>query len=168
MHLNTVTAKQFLKIKLNIKIQAGKQLQFELGRYFRRRYEKLLGPNISPNRVFIRSTGVDRVVKSAQYNAAGLLLPSGEQSWNEFEKTQLIPNRTVPMNEDYLLYPVPCKKADEIRMEYLKSDEIRSVLEKYSGLRKYLEKHSGTSVQTVLDMYTFYDALNIEKLRGLP
>lgn len=35
---------------------SGKEQQYELGQFFRRRYNKLIGPGYSPNRVYIRSS----------------------------------------------------------------------------------------------------------------
>lgn len=41
---------------LNFPFQSGKQMQYDLGKFLRRRYNRLIGPGYSPNKVYIRSS----------------------------------------------------------------------------------------------------------------
>lgn len=45
--------------------------QFRLGKYFRKRYNQLLGDKYSPAKVYVRSTDFDRTLMSGQANLAG-------------------------------------------------------------------------------------------------
>lgn len=70
----------------------GKQQQYQLGQYFRRRYDKLFGERYSPNNVYIQSTDVDRAIMSAQANLAGLFPPTHDiEKWHNDIKWQPIP-----------------------------------------------------------------------------
>lgn len=42
----------------------GKHTQFELGKFFRRRYDKLLGPNYLAKDIYFQSTNEDRCLMS--------------------------------------------------------------------------------------------------------
>lgn len=63
----------------------GKQEQFELGSYLRKRYSKLIKEDGSYNheQIYVQSTDVDRTLNSAAYLLAGMFPPKGQQIWNE-------------------------------------------------------------------------------------
>lgn len=149
--------------------QAGKETQYELGKYLRRRYNELLGPGYSPQKVYIRSSDTDRTLMSALCNAAGLFSPSGDQIWEESISWQPVPIHTIPLNEDHLVYQsIPCPKVQKLYDEYMESQQIKELLQRFSDLREFVETHSGKPIKNVVDFVTIYDALEIEHLRGLP
>lgn len=44
---------------------------YRLGKYLRKRYNKLIGDKYSPNKLYVRSTDYDRTLMSGQANLAG-------------------------------------------------------------------------------------------------
>lgn len=82
----------------------GKQQQYELGKYFRRRYEKLLGDgSYSPDKVFAVSSELDRTINSASLVLAGLFPPQNDEIWNKDLLWNPIPVYIVPRSRDYLI-----------------------------------------------------------------
>lgn len=154
-------------IKILRYLQVGKHVQYELGKYLRRRYFKLIGTG-SPDKAYIRSTDTDRSIMSALCNAAGLFSPSNEQLWEKSINWQPVPVHTVPLNEDYLVYQsIPCDRIDQLYDKYMESNETKALLDKHSELREYIRKHSGSSIEAMVDFFQFYDAFHIQYLRGL-
>lgn len=150
--------------------QIGKKTEFELGRFLRRRYKSLLGNKCSSDKVYVRSTSGSegRTLISAQYTLAGLLMPCGNESCKGFKENLTVPIHTIPLNEDYFLYPgLTCPTADQQISQYFESDKIKRLLEKYSDLREYLAENSGSPADTISDLYTFGDVLNVENDIGL-
>lgn len=124
----------------------------------RRRYDKLLGPGDSPDKIYIRSTGMDRNILSAQYTVAGLFPTSEDLAWNESLNWQPFSIHTMPYLADYLLVQVtPCANVYKLFVQYLFSNETRELFEKYKEFREWLEMHSGTKVHSIIDLSIFYD-----------
>lgn len=147
----------------------GKRLQFKLGQFLRRRYDKLIGPGYSSDKVYIRSSNTDRTLMSALCNAAGLFEPSPADQFIDTIHWVPVPIHTIPLDEDYLVYQsIPCAKADKQHDEYLESTAVISQIQDHSQLFKYLEEHSGSKVQSVGDFHVLAEALIIEHGRGLP
>lgn len=141
-------------------------MHFQLGRYLRDRYECILGPDYSPDKIYIRSTNTERTLESAKYNTAGIFAPWSVKSWRNALNYAPVKIHTVPVHEDYLLFQKsPCKRADQLRQHVIESDQ--AILNEYPALISYLEKHSG-SFKTVDDFYSLYDSLRIEKMARLP
>lgn len=140
----------------------GKRTQYELGKFLRQQYDKLIGPSgYSSQKVHIQSTDEDRCLISAQANAAGLFPPQANDVWNdELYDWQPIPVHTVENQRN-------CGKVKRLTREYLESDEIKALLSEHSQLRIFLEEHSNTSVKIVDDFIPFNDALNVERSYGL-
>lgn len=132
----------------------------------RRRYDKLIGPGYSEDKVYIRSTDVDRAIMSALCNAAGLFSPSDEQIWKQDMEWQPVPIHTIPLDEDNLVYQAnTCERSTQLTDEYFDRPEI---IQKYYGLMKYLEKKSGSKMQNPIDVHVVFDPIYIEHFRGLP
>lgn len=149
-------------------IQAGKRRQYELGKYLRRRYKKLIGPQFSTENVYIRSSDTDRTLMSALANAAAWFPPSGSQIWKSSLRWQPVPIHTVPLNEDYLVYQsVPCLRGVEELKEYMESPRIQAENVKYQKFFEFLERNSGSTVRSIKDAALLYDPLLIESFRGL-
>lgn len=150
--------------------QIGKRLEYNLGRFFRRRYKKLVGNNYSD--VYVRSADSNRCRKSAQYVLAGLFPLSDREKWNEEMHRATIPINTVPLQKDYIVYQkVPCKLIDREIKEYLHSAEHDAFFNKHKQLIKFLAKHTGISFADFRKLRPFYDihtALDIEHAQGLP
>lgn len=147
--------------------QSGKYYSYLLGKYFRRRYRKLIGAYYSGDNVYIQSSKVDRCLASASCNAYGLFPAHGRQVWKFGSDWQPVPIHTS--SSDLLLPPVfKCAKLIKSFVEYMTSDEIQSKLKGISEFRKYLEHHSGTNCDQLFGFYQIYDSLSVEPLRRLP
>ncbi|XP_055305422.1 prostatic acid phosphatase-like isoform X2 [Sitodiplosis mosellana] len=148
----------------------GRQQQFKLGQYFRQRYSSLLGDgNYSQNSIYVRSTNVDRVLKSAKANLAGLYCQAENQEWNEnIEEHISIPEiHTQPLANDYVLASEKrCDHFDYMMFEHMNSAEIKGIFKKYKSLIRYLEENSGKKLPTLTDINVLYDTLFIEQLKG--
>lgn len=165
---NQILAKSncFIEHSSELMKQIGKKTEFELGRYLRKRCNSFLGNTFSSDQVYVRSTSESRTLKSAQYALAGLLLPRENESLKRFKKNQTVPIRTIPLDEDYLLYPgQTCPQAEKQISEYLESNEIQRLFDKYSGLRQYLAENSGSPADTITDLYNIADVLFVENGR---
>lgn len=145
-------------------------MQYELGKFFRRRYAKLIGSDYLPRKVYYRSSNTSRTIMSAQFNAAGLFEQSvADQIHNENTTDwQSIPIHTVPLNEDYLVYQsIPCAKSDKQHDEYVQSMAVISEFQQHTDFFKFLEKKSGSKVRNVEEFHVMAEALIIEHERGL-
>lgn len=142
--------------------------QYELGKYLRTRYQKLIGTKYSPQKVYIRSTDEDRNLMSAQCNAAGMFPPSKDEIWNENLNWHPVPIHTIPLSDDYLLNSfVPCPRFDQMFKQRMDSDEIKSLMEQHRTLVEYMEKNSGIPLPELVDVLNLYNILFVENRKGL-
>lgn len=148
--------------------QLGKRQQYELGKFLRAKYSKLIGTRYSPQRVYIRSTDEERNLQSAQCNAAGMFPPSGDEVWNKQLAWQPIPIHTIPLSDDYLLNSfVPCPRFDQMFRQRMESHEIKSLLENHTELVDFMERGSGKLLPELVDVLNLYNILFVESLKGL-
>ncbi|XP_055296490.1 testicular acid phosphatase homolog isoform X2 [Sitodiplosis mosellana] len=147
----------------------GKQQEYKLGQFLKRRYNKLIGDKYSPDKVYVRSTDYDRTIMSALVNLAGLYPPTGDDIWNEdISNWQPIPVHTIPLIADYVLYgPKNCSKYDAVFQEYIKnSPEVQKLQTKYQQLLKFWSKMCGSDIKTIGDASLLYNTLYIENLHN--
>lgn len=146
----------------------GKQQIFELGKYLRRRYHKIIGKSYSPKKVHIQSTDYDRTLMSAQVLAAALYPPSGKQLWSKDLKWQPVPIHTRALNQELILpWQIPCPRFRELIENYRQSDEYKSVIEQYSDLIQRWEVNAGQKLPRIVDVMYLYDTLFVEREKGL-
>lgn len=136
-----------------------------MGKYFYRRYNKLLGNKYSPKDVYIQSTDVDRTLMSAQANLAGLFFPGDEEKWNQNILWQPIPVHTQPNTWDHILSGGRyCAKYNKLFKKYMKeSPEVQRIYSEYKELLAYWSEMSGTNIKTTEDVYYLYSTLTIER-----
>lgn len=140
-----------------------------MGQYLRGRYQKLIGTDYSPKRVYIRSTDFDRTLLSGSVLAAGLYPLSSEQIWHEKFQTQLVPIHTIPIDQEHLLaWKIPCPRFKFLIEKQRQSPELKSFLEKFRPSIEYWELHTGMKLNGTVDIMFLYDTLYIENRRGLP
>lgn len=139
-----------------------------MGKYLRRRYERLLGNDAySVDKVYVQSTDVDRTLMSAESNLAGLFPPNGGQIWNDHLLWQPIPIHTIPEYSDYVLAAKkPCARYNYEMKKYEESPEIRSLLEKFQHLMRYLEENAGKPIRSFNDVQSLHNTLWIENLKN--
>lgn len=140
-----------------------------MGKFFRRRYQKLIGDKYSPDNVYIQSDVHDRNLMSASCNSYGLFPAHDYQVWKDEMDWQPIPVHQLSDSKQHLLSPkIECAKMDVSLLEYVQSDEVQSQLEMIKKLRKYMESHAGMPFDDLFSMMLIYDTLSIETLCGLP
>ncbi|XP_066144524.1 prostatic acid phosphatase-like isoform X2 [Euwallacea fornicatus] len=146
-------------------INLGKERHFELGQWFRERYDGFLPKKYHYSKIYVQSTDVDRTLQSAASNLAGLFPPEEEQVWNKNLLWQAIPIHTVPMEEDQILAAaVPCAKYDKLYADLMNSEQftqwntdLREVYLNLSQLTGYtveeMDFNSFTVFFTNIDIY---------------
>jgi hypothetical protein len=72
--------------------------QYNLGRYFRDRYDGFIGQKFNSHEVYGVSSDMDRTIMSLECNVAGLFPPV--HKWHPKLEWQPIPLRTIPWKED--------------------------------------------------------------------
>lgn len=150
-------------IKKNFNLQTGKQQQYELGKWLRRRYSVLLNSSYATNTIYVQSTDVDRTIMSAESNLAGLFPPKRKEMWNPEVLWQPIPVHIVPENMDSVLSArKPCPAYDEELYSVIKSEEFKRVDEQFKDLYEYLSEHAGQLVETLYDIESIHSTLTIE------
>lgn len=165
MFINTIV----LKIAAYFRItQLGKQQQYRLGQYFRRRYDTLLGERYSPNKVYVQSTDVDRTIMSAQANLAALFNPTDSEKWNEEILWQPIPVHMVPQNLDTTLFVgKKCPKFKVLFAKYAnESNEMARIYSENVDLFAFWSNMCGSPIKTIDDVYKLYQALHIENIHN--
>ncbi|KAM9307680.1 prostatic acid phosphatase-like [Gastrophryne carolinensis] len=146
--------------------QLGKEQQFELGKYLRKRYSEFLSETYKTEEVYVRSTDMDRTILSAQANLAGLFQPR-DQSSSQNITWQPIPVHTVPLEDEKILFlpPDKCHRFYQLKEETYESQEHNDLVKPYMDFLKSLEKHTGYTSRQLKDPSTWwdlYDALHCE------
>lgn len=128
----------------------GKRQSHELGKYFRRRYNEILGAGYSVNDIYVQSTDVDRAIMSAQTNLAALYRPNNDEIWDDdLANWQPIPVHTIPAEFDFTLYGKrKCPKYKAAFRKYVKqSDEIQRILADNRDLFEYWSEKCGLKLK---------------------
>lgn len=147
----------------------GKQQHFELGKFFRRRYDSLIGTgDYLRDNVYVQSTNVDRTLMSAEADLAGFFPPRNSQVWNANLLWQPIPVHTAPEQVDYVLSGKrPCARYNNAWEQYKQTPEYIEQVQKYQPLFDYLTKHTGKTIRSIKDARSIYNALFIETLKNM-
>ena len=147
--------------------QTGKQQHYELGQWFRRRYNSLVSAKYNMSEMRVQSTDVDRTLMSAQSNLAGFYPPEGKDVWNENVAWQPIPVHTVPEKlDDILAAKKPCPVYDYELKKLYKSQEFKALDKSNAAIYKYLTKNSGKTVNSLQSVQNIYSCLHIEEING--
>lgn len=77
---------------------------YRSGEFFRRRYNQILGPEYSAEKVYVISTDTDRAIMSAQANLAALFVPTESEKIKEDLLWQPVSVHTVPDEMDTLIH----------------------------------------------------------------
>lgn len=145
------------------------QQMFQLGEYFRRRYESILPPDVNPVKlVYAQSTDLDRTLMSAASFMAGLFPPTKEQIWNKNIRWQPVSIHTMPAKVDFVLSTTIGKRCD--RYEFLKQQhynrtEYKEWHSKHQKVYEYIESKSGVSADDPWNLMILYDTLRIHQMK---
>lgn len=141
----------------------GKQRQYHLGLFLRRRYENLFGDRFEPEKVSVLSSGFDRTINSANLVLSAMFPPTGNQVWKHDLLWQPIPVHTIPSKSDYLISgDIACRRYVQALKEYQQSPEIKSLIDENQKLFEYLEEHTGQSVRNLDQLKDIQNILDIE------
>ncbi|XP_074125630.1 prostatic acid phosphatase [Sminthopsis crassicaudata] len=145
--------------------QLGMEQHYELGTYLRKRYSTFLNSTYHRNKVYVRSTDIDRTLMSAMTNLAALFPPEGSSIWNPKILWQPIPVHTIPTSQDQLLYlpNVKCPRLKKLQEETLKSKEYQNLISPYKDFINTLPELSGLHIKNLNEIWTqIYDPLFCE------
>lgn len=146
----------------------GKLQHYFLGKWFKDRYNSLVGEIYSKENVYVMSTDVDRTLMSAEANLAGFFPPKGKQVWDPAIRWQPIPVHTIPEKMDRVLtMKKSCPMYDLEKVKYMHSEEMVQFMAKYKPLFDYVTKQSGKLIESPSDLEFVYDTLFIEELYNL-
>lgn len=146
----------------------GKQKQYALGKFIRKRYSGFLDVPYSSKKVTFRSTDVDRTIMSAQLVASAMYKPVGAQKWNRYLDWQPVPIHSEPLNDDrLLLVRIDCPRYHEERQKIMNSTKVLEELNTYRNLYGYLSSHTGLIVQDPDDVQSIYSTLKAESDYGV-
>ncbi|XP_073817292.1 acid phosphatase 1 isoform X3 [Musca autumnalis] len=149
----------------------GKQQQYHLGQWLRKRYSSLLSKTYNKDEIYIRSTDVDRTLMSALSNLAGLYEPVDKDVWIPNINWQPIPVHTIPEKLDSVLAgKAACPAYEYAYSALLDSPEFQKLNDQYAYLYNYLTKYTGRTVDTLEDIQRINNTLFIEELynKSLP
>lgn len=157
-----------MKLIAKISFQLGKQQQYELGKFLRRRYRQLLGNYTNPSdKVYAVSSELDRTINSAALVLAGLFPPKNEQIWNTHLLWQPIPVYILPKKIDHFISnDGTCDRLKKAIKEFEKSPKIRALYDKNQDLFQYLEKYAGTPIRGVENLKDLHGILDVEHLKN--
>lgn len=146
----------------------GKQQQYQLGEYFRRRYNKLLGERYSPKKVYVQTTDTDRTIMSAQANLAALFMPIESEIWNEKILWQPIPVHMVPQKMDTVLFVgKECPRFKVLFAKYSnESSEMAQIYRENVDLFAFWSEMCGLPIKTIDDVYKLYKVLDVERIHN--
>lgn len=137
---------------------------FQLGKFLRNRYSKILSEEYSPNEIYIQSTDYDRTIMSAQAILAGIFPPKNDQIWNDDILWQPIPVHSIPINIDIVIGGKPCPKFNVLFVNYLtKSPEMLQIYDKYEHLFPYWAEMSGMNITSPIHVFMLYNVLLNER-----
>lgn len=91
--------------KKSLCFQIGKQQEYQLGIWFRKRYNSLITNGYRYDLLKVNSSDMDRTIMSAECFLAGFFPPNGDEVWSENGlKWQPIPIHTIPAELDTVNY----------------------------------------------------------------
>ncbi|KAM6958255.1 lysosomal acid phosphatase [Tautogolabrus adspersus] len=144
--------------------QEGMRQHFNLGQFFRKRYDGFLNESYERHEISVRSTDYDRTLMSAESNLAGLYPPSGQQVFRPDLVWQPIPVHTVPQSEEKLLsFPrMDCPRYQLLMNETEQTEEFLNITTTYQGFIEFVRNKTGLNKTNVESVWSVYDTLFCE------
>ncbi|XP_060534308.1 testicular acid phosphatase homolog isoform X2 [Cylas formicarius] len=141
----------------------GKEQLYEIGRYYRRRYDDFLGTHYYPDEYYTQTTDVDRTKTSMQIVNAGLWPPKADQQWGPLD-WQPIPTHSEPLSLDsLLLVRRPCPVYHQERDKVIRTPEIQQKFDEYRPLFEDLTNYTGKVVGDFDDVQDIFSTLQAEE-----
>lgn len=144
----------------------GRMRGYEIGKYLRQRYDKLLSDIYFKDEIFLRSTDSERSKMTMLTSLAALYPPKRMAKWNRNIEWQPIPYTTVPSEQDFMSFFHGCKKIMKL---YLFEQPNPEMLAKYENLTDVLNKHTRFNfTASPMKIIAFYDLLISQAAIGIP
>lgn len=142
--------------------QEGKQRQFELGKWYRNKYNGFLSQKFNTTEFkAYTAADADRTFMSAASNLAGLYPPKGDQIWNKNIKWQPIPIYESPVS--YLGADIYCHKYAQQTKDALENNQqLQKILNDNPNLLVYISNHTGDNYTDANNLSSLYDTLFVE------
>ncbi|CAH0548758.1 unnamed protein product [Brassicogethes aeneus] len=141
----------------------GKERQYKLGQWLRKRYNGFLPSKYSNSDIKILTDDEDRCFMSAMSNLAGLYPPKGQQIWNKDIKWQPIPvrfNLSLQTPENCPVYEDLSNKAE--------LELFEDICSQHGDILEYLAEKTGAEINDMATLvYTIIDPLKCEEAQGL-
>ncbi|XP_031638619.1 lysosomal acid phosphatase-like [Contarinia nasturtii] len=147
----------------------GMQRQYQLGKYLRKRYYKLLvDGKYTSDKVYIRSSDYDRCILSANANLLGFFPTGNDEVWADKIKCRPIPVHTVPRELDHIVaLERHCARYDKAYKETFESPEFLAARNKAERYIKLIMDNSGIENITTMDIISVWDTLRVQYLENL-
>ncbi|CAG2065520.1 unnamed protein product, partial [Timema podura] len=140
---------------------------WELGRYLRQRYGRLVPELYSPEDTLMTSSDVDRCLMSAQLVLAGLYPARGSQVWNPSLDWQPIPVHSTNPGQDKLIrMDAPCPAYSKEYELANNSSVIQNFTQEHADVFRIINEQ-GWPATRIDQINGVYDSFKIEESRGL-
>ncbi|KAK9886481.1 hypothetical protein WA026_016764 [Henosepilachna vigintioctopunctata] len=140
----------------------GKRQHYDLGRWFRNRYNGFVPDKNFEKYIYVLSTDVDRTLMSAEANLAGFFPP--EQEFHQNLLWQPIPIHTrQEKNDEILAMKKECPKYNKLLEDLYRTAFLKNITHQYHDLYAYLARYSGSSVGNPDDVEYIYNTFTIER-----
>ncbi|KAJ2944615.1 hypothetical protein O0L34_g3970 [Tuta absoluta] len=147
----------------------GKQRSYRIGKYLRRRYDKLVNQLYLPEEIALWSTEYDRTKMTALAAMAGMYPPPPAQRWNPSLDWQPVTYKTIPYDDDDLLYWYNCPRYLSLRDKVYEQPEVKASIQTYNELFEYLSNRTSTDIDTPEDVFylsNLFQALESIKIQA--
>ncbi|KAK6166677.1 hypothetical protein SNE40_023315 [Patella caerulea] len=142
----------------------GMQEQYNLGKYFRERYNGFLNGSYIFSEIYVNSSNVDRCLMSAYSNLAGLYYPNRDEEWNMNITWQPIPVHTIPEPLDNMIsLQRVCPKYDQLYQRSLKSPAVKKEEIENKGFYEFVSQKSGQPKESIDKIWQIADTLLCEQ-----
>lgn len=151
----------------------GKRRLYNLGKWFKMRYNNLTGNTYSRQHILVNSSGIDRTIMSAQCFLFGYYPADGYELWYDaHEKWQPIPVFEIPpMYDNMILMSRTCPRLQQLKEK--DNPNMREVCKKNEEILKYISENSGLNISCADDgkydhqLTNLFDTLFVEKENNL-
>lgn len=129
-------------------LQSGKLRQYNLGKWFRDRYDNILSRRYLKKELSVQSSNFDRCLMSAASNLAGLYNLSGNDMWLKNFPWEPVPIHTrTEENDPYLAMSQSCPRHEKLLNDLKEHNEIFQELpKKYRKEYEIVANHTGWNV----------------------
>ncbi|XP_065205551.1 prostatic acid phosphatase-like [Planococcus citri] len=153
----------------------GKLQEYNLGKWFRKRYDSLIPQGYKYDLLKVESSDLDRTIMSAECFLAGFFPPSSNETWaDDGLKWQPVPIRAIPVDLDNIIgFRANCERYNLEKEQFNKSPEALDFYLKHRKIFNYIAANSGQKMSSdnvfysIENAFHLYDVLFVEKSYNL-